>query len=194
MISGRKSNAAVALLTLLGACVAVHAAVPPELTRLLGVFAAQRSGRASFHARTYAKGVNRPLVSSGMLSYTAPDRLEQHTLAPTPSEMILQGEHLTLRRGSQVRRLDLREYPQVAAYVDALRDTLSGNARALHKHFDITFTGTFSRWRLALTPKTRDTEVSRIELRGRQGHIRTIEILTRSGARTVMRIGPPSAP
>ena len=191
MTSGRRPSLAGALLVLWAACLSAHAAVPADFTRLMGLLAARPSARASFQARTYVKGLTRPLVSTGMLAYRAPDHLEQHTLTPAPSELILQGERLTIRRGSQVRRLDVRAYPQIAVYVSALRETLSGNARGLEKHFDIEFTGTLARWRLTLTPKARGAPVSRIALRGSQADIRAIEIRVRSGERTVMRIGPP---
>ena len=191
MTSGRRPRRAGALLALWAACLAAHAAVPADFTRLMGLLAARPSARASFVARTYVKGLTRPLVSTGVLAYSAPDRLEQHTLTPVPSEVILHGEHLTMRRGTQVRRLDVRAYPQVAVYVSALRETLSGNARGLERHFNIAFTGTLARWQLTLRPKARRAPVSRIVLRGSRADIRAIEIRARGGGRTVLRIGPP---
>ena len=191
MTSGHRLSLAGALLALWAASLTAHAAVPADFTRLMGLLAARHSARATFQARTDVKGLTRPLVSAGVLAYKAPDTLEQHTLTPAPSELILHGDHLTMRRGAQVRRLDVRAYPQIAVYVTALRETLSGNARGLERHFDIEFTGTLAHWRLMLTPKARGAPVSRIALRGSRADIRVIEISTRSGARTVMRIGPP---
>jgi outer membrane lipoprotein-sorting protein len=191
MISGRRLSLAGALLALWAVGLTAQAAVPADFTGLMGLLAARHSARASFQARTSVPGLTRPLVSAGVLTYRAPDHLEQHTLTPAPSELILDGERLTMRRGSQVRRLDVRAYPQIAVYVTALRETLSGNARGLERHFDIEFTGTLAQWRLTLTPKAPRAPVSRIVLRGSRADIRALEIRMRSGARTVMQIGPP---
>ncbi len=190
MTSGRRPRRAAALLAVWAASLAAHAAVPADFTRLMSLLAARHSARASFQARTYVQGLTRPLLSAGVLAYQAPDTLEQHTLTPAASELILHGDHLTMRRGSQVRRLDVRAYPQIAVYVSALRETLSGDAGGLERHFDIAFTGTLAQWHLTLTPKARGAPVSRITLRGSRADIRAIEIRARSGARTVMRIEP----
>jgi len=197
MISGRRrkgQRGRLARLALLGAMFAAHATVPVDVTRLLSLFAARPSRRASFQARTYVKGLTRPLASAGVLTYRAPDRLEQHTLSPVASVMILRGDRLTMRRGTHVRRLDVRAYPQIAVYVTALRDTLAGNASGLEHHFHIAFTGTLAHWQLALTPRGHAPAVSRITLRGAQAHIVWLQIQAHDGDRTVLHIGPAPAP
>lgn len=160
-------------------------------TRLMALLAARTHGEVTFRARTYLSGLTRPLVSHGVLRYRAPDHLEQHTLAPRPSQMILDGDELTVRRNGHTRHVDLRDYPAIAVYIDALRDTLAGNGAALERHFTVAFTGSLAHWRLTLTPLTSDARVRRIRLAGDAADIRSIEVLAHHGARTIMLIGPP---
>ncbi|MHB1872406.1 MAG: LolA family protein [Steroidobacteraceae bacterium] len=198
MISGlaRRPGAlgALGVLAALGlACLPAHAATGDVFTQLMALLGARQQGAARFVARTYAPGLRRPLVSSGELRYHAPDHLEQRTLEPTPSELILDGEQLTVQRGAHTRRLNLRDYPDIAVYVDALRDTLGGHGAALQRRFVVRLTGTLAQWQLILSPRQGNSRVRRIRLTGARADIRTIEILAPDGARTVMRIGPPPA-
>ena len=193
MTSGpsRKAAALVALLAL-GLTAAVSRAGPDTpFTRLMALLAARQRGEVTFVARTYAAGLTRPLESSGVLRYRAPDHLEQRTLKPAPSDLILDGERLTVRRGGRTRHVDLRSYPDIAVYVDALRDTLAGRGAALERHFTVRWRGTLAHWQLTLVPVSSGASVRRIRLAGEAADIRTIEILAPHGARTVMRIGPP---
>lgn len=183
-----------ALLALGLGAAAAHAAAPTPFTRLMGLLAARRHGEVTFLARTYAAGLTRPLESSGVLRYRAPDHLEQHTLKPVPSTLIVDGERLTVRRGGQAHRLDLRDHPDIAVYVDAMRDTLAGRGARLQHLFAVRFSGTLAHWRLTLTPLRSGAHVRQIRLAGDAADIRSIEILAPNGARTVMRIGPPPAP
>ncbi len=183
--------ALVALVALGLAGTVARAATDGAFAHLMALLAARRGGEVSFVARTYAAGLTRPLVSSGVLRYRAPDHLEQRTLRPVPSELILDGERLTVHRDGHTRRLDLRDYPDVATYVDALRDTLAGRGARLRRVFTVGFSGTLAHWRLTLRPRAPDTRVRRIRLTGTAADIRSIEILAPDGARTVMRIGPP---
>ena len=196
MISGLARRAGVlGVLAALGlGCLPAHAATGGVFTQLMALLAARQQGAARFVARTYAPGLTRPLVSSGELRYHAPDHLEQRTLEPTPSELILDGEQLTVHRGGHTRRLDLRDYPDIAVYVDALRDTLGGRGAGLQRRFVVRLTGTLAQWQLMLRPRQGNSRVRRIRLTGTRADIHTIEILAPDGARTVMRIDPPSAP
>ena len=185
---------ALGVLAALGlACLPVQAAPGGLFTQLMALLGARQQGTASFLARTYAAGLTRPLVSSGELRYRAPDHLEQRTLKPTPSELILDGERLTVHRGAHTRRLNLRDYPDIAVYVDALRDTLGGQGAGLKRRFAVRLTGTLAQWQLILRPRQGNSHVRRIRLTGAGADIHTIEILAPDGARTVMRIGPSSA-
>ena len=195
MTSGpsRKAAALVALLALGLTGAAARAGPDTPFARLMALLAARERGEVTFVARTYAAGLTRPLESSGVLRYRAPDHLEQRTLKPAPSDLILDGERLTVRRDGHTRHVDLRNYPDIAVYVDALRDTLAGRGAALERRFTVRWRGTLDHWQLTLTPIRAGASVRRIRLAGEAADIRTIEIVAPHGARTVMRLGPPPA-
>src|SRR5207244_5667721 len=96
--------------------------------------------------------LERPLESSGELVYEAPDHLEQRTLAPRVETLVLDHGVLTARRGSRTTTLPLREYPQVAPFVESMRATLAGDRAALAPLFRVGFTGDLAHWTLRLTP------------------------------------------
>src|SRR6266480_3270593 len=75
--------------------------------------------------------LERPLESSGELVYEAPDHLEERTLAPRVETLVLDHGVLTARRGSRSTTLPLREYPQVAPFVESIRATLAGDRAVL---------------------------------------------------------------
>ena len=190
---GKGTRAALAALVLLLGAGAARAAGAP-FTQLMALFAARRSGTVTFVARTYAAGLTRPLVSSGVLAFRAPDHLEQRTLNPVPSELILDGEHMTVRRGGETHHLNLRAYPDIAVYVDALRETLGGHGKALRRLFAIGWHGTLAAWRLTLRPLQADAHVREIRLAGAGANIQRIEIRAPQGARTVLHLSAPTAP
>jgi hypothetical protein len=170
---------------------AVRAAEAP-FAQLMALLAARPSGTVTFVAHTYAAGLTRPLVSSGVLKFRAPDHLEQRTLAPVPSELVIDGEHMTVRRDGQTHHLNLGAYPNIALYVDALRETLDGHGQALRRWFAIGWQGTLAEWQLTLRPIAADAHVRQIRLSGAGANIQRIEIRASQGARTVLRLSAPS--
>ena len=195
MTSGPRANLLATLagvaLALSGSC--AHAGTRPAFERLMGLLAARQRGSVTFTARTYAAGLTRPLQSAGILRYRAPDHLEQLTREPARSALILDGERLTVRRDGRTRHLNLRDYPDIAVYVAALRDTLGGRGAQLQRHFAIGWHGTLAHWQLTLRPLQHRARVRRIRLTGAAADIHSIEILAADGARTVMRLGPTPA-
>lgn len=197
MISGRRLSGA-ALGGVLGLCALAASAAdaPASLTQVMASLAARTHAEAPFVERAYLSRLSRPWRTSGVLIYRAPDHLEQRTLSPRPAALILDGQQLIVRRGHRTDRLDLRSYPAIAPYVDAIRDTLAGNLAGLERAFEVAFTGDLRRWRLELVPRDADAahRVRRIRIGGAGADIRTVEVLETDGDRTVMTIGQPAAP
>jgi hypothetical protein len=187
MTSGtRRASAALALLWVLGA----YAAEPWTLERLLAGFAAQRESRASFVEKKIVQVLERPLVSSGELSFEAPDRLEKKTLRPRPELLRLEGDALTLERGGERLRLDLRSFPEVAAFVQSIRGTLAGDREALERIYRLRLEGAASSWALTLTPRESGMAalVESVRIAGRRADVSVIEIRYASGDRTLMSV------
>jgi hypothetical protein len=166
----------------------------PDLMHLL---AQQKSGKASFVERKYISILDKPLESSGELSFNAPDRLEKRTLKPRPESMLLDGDKLTVTLHEK-RPLDLRlqDHPEVAALVESIRGTLSGDQAALEKNYAIDFTGVPGKWQLTLTPvqKAVVKVVRQIHIGGADANIKTITFDQVDGDRFEMTISKIVAP
>ncbi|HUN71769.1 MAG TPA: outer membrane lipoprotein carrier protein LolA [Steroidobacteraceae bacterium] len=184
------------LLSALPACGLAASADQPAFTldRLMSLLAQRRQGEVSFTETDYLTLLDRPMKSSGVLVYRAPDHLEKKTLRPKPESLVLQGDQLTVQRGHRTYRMQVSAYPQVAPYVDAMRDTLAGNEQALEKVFRVGLTGTLTDWKLELVPRDADVarKVKHVEIDGARDVIRTVEILQADGDRSVMTLGAPS--
>ena len=87
--------------------------------------------------------------------------------------------------------LALRDYPQVAPFVESLRATLAGDRQGLEKVFQVTFAGTLERWTLTLVPA--DTKLKSvaqlIHIDGERDELKSVSITLADGDRSVMTIG-----
>lgn len=186
----------VAILSLVLAAPALAATDQPGVTigQLMQLLAQRKHGTVTFAEEDYLAILDRPVTSSGVLVYDAPDRLEKRTLKPKEQTLILQGEDLTVQRGHRTYRMQLSAYPQVAPLVDAVRDTLAGNEGALEKAFQVGLTGTTEDWKLRLVPLDRDVarKVKLVGIAGARDVIRSVEILQVDGDRSVMTLGAPT--
>ncbi len=170
------------------------AASPPgtPLDRLMRLLAQRRHGEVTFVERDTLAVLTRPLVSSGLMIYDAPDHLEKRTLEPRPSSLILDHGELTVKRGDRTYQLDLNDYPQVAPYVEAIADTLSGNRAALERLFEVRFAGSLAQWTLTLRPlDPRRSRIQLILIQGARDDIRTVRIFQTNGDHSRMTLGPP---
>jgi outer membrane lipoprotein-sorting protein len=165
------------------------------LAQLMSLLAQRKQGEVKFSETDYLQVLDRPVKSSGVLVYEAPDHLEKRTLKPKQESMILEGDELTVQRGHRTYRMQLSAHPQAAPYVDAIRDTLAGNEAGLEKVFKVGFTGTRAQWRLELAPLDEGAarKVRRVEIVGAEDVIRSVEILQADGDRSVMTLGAPSS-
>lgn len=169
---------------------AVAAAPSWDVERLLAGFAQTREARASFVERKTVHVLEQPLVSSGELRFAAPGRLEKRTLRPRTELLVLDGDALTLERGERRLQLDLRSYPEVAAFVQSIRGTLAGDREALERVYRLALEGDESSWALTLVPRTpaMASLVERVRIAGRQAEISVIEIVQANGDRSLMSV------
>lgn len=163
------------------------------LGELMGSLARRRHGEVSYVQEDYFAILDRPVKSSGVLVYVAPDRLEKRTLKPKRESLVLQGDELTVQRGRRTYHLQLSAYPQVVPLVDAVRDTLAGNEEGLKRVFKVGLTGTAEDWRLQLEPldKAVARKVRGVEIAGARDEIRSVTISQVDGDRSVMTLGAP---
>jgi hypothetical protein len=156
--------------------------------------------RATFVEKKYLAILDQPLESSGELRYVPPDRLEKRTLKPQPETAILERDLLTLERGNQKRALRLREYPEIAVFIESIRGTLAGDRKALERVYRLELHGGQERWTLVMFPSEAKLAamVLRIDVTGTRDRVRGIEILQADGDRSVLSVervaGAPPAP
>ena len=184
------------LAALLACGLAAHAAEPWTLDRLMQGLAQMRSARASFVEQKTVRVLEQPLVASGELSFTAPDRLEKRTLRPRPELLLLQGETLTLERAGRQMQLDLRSHPEVAAFTESLRGTLAGDRKALERVYRLSLQGSAASWVLTLIPAdpAMRTLVERVRIAGRHADLSVIEIQQANGDSSLMSVQRLPAP
>ncbi|HJS90002.1 MAG TPA: LolA-related protein, partial [Steroidobacteraceae bacterium] len=157
------------------------------LDQVMALLAQRKHGEVRYVEEDYLQILDQPVKSSGVLVYDAPDHLEKRALKPKPESLILDGERLTVERGHRTYRMDLGEDPQVAPFVDSIRDTLAGNEQALERVFKVTFTGTLEEWQLELVPLDEKVarKVSQVQIAGARDEIHSVKILQTDGDRSV---------
>ena len=165
------------------------------LDQLMKLLAQRKHGTVPYVEEDHLAILDRPVKSSGVLVYDAPDHLEKRTLKPKPQSLVLDGDQLTVQRGHRTYQMQLSSYPQVAPFVDAVRETLAGNEEGLQKVFEVGLTGSLEDWRLQLVPldKAVARKVARVEIAGARDEIRSVAILQVNGDRSLMTLGPPAA-
>jgi hypothetical protein len=159
----------------------------PQLMQLLAV---RRHGHATFVERQFIAVLDRPLRSSGELFYDAPDRLEKRTLEPKPESLLLDKGTLSVRRGARSYALSIRDYPQIAPFIDSIRATLAGDLAALERTYVLSFEGGVGSWSLVLVPREAKLAalIARIRMTGSEEFIREVVVERVDGDRSVMTI------
>ncbi len=162
-----------------------------QLSQLMHLLAQNKSGKATFVEKKYIGILDRPIVSTGDLSFVAPDRLEKRTLTPKPESLVLNGDILTIDRpGKRRMRVSLEEHPEVSAFIESIRGTLAGDLSVLQTFYTLQLTGSVEKWQLVLTPKQQRLSLifSRIRIEGSHADVNTIELDERDGDHSVMVI------
>jgi outer membrane lipoprotein-sorting protein len=172
--------------------IAIAADDGDTLANLMALLAQRRHGVADFTQTQYLSVLKQPQRSEGVLSYDAPDHLEQRTLKPHLQTAVLDHGVLMLTRGSRQRTVRLDEYPQLAPLIDSVRATLAGDLPALERRFETQLAGNLDHWQLELTPRESGLAlgVQRIRLSGERDRILQVEVQQNGGDRSLMTIKP----
>jgi len=161
-----------------------------DVAQLMESLARHPGGPATFTETRHLALLDRPLVSTGEMHFTPPDRLEMRTLTPKPEYMLLERDRVTLERDQRRMTIRLNSRPEVLAFVDSVRGLLGGNRASMERSYLMQLQGEAARWVLTLHPK--DAEIAaliqRITVSGTSNQIRTIEYLQADGDRSVLAI------
>ena len=161
----------------------------PQLTALLSQM---KAGEATFTEKRQVAMLDKPLESSGRLSFEVPDTFVRETLAPRQEKISVVGNRVTMSQGNRSRSVALDSVREVALVVEAIRGTLTGNRDVLERNFLPTVGGSPQRWTLELVPRDpalRD-KVASVRLAGQQSLVREVQVTMADGDRSVMTIEP----
>ena len=166
------------------------------LEQLMQALARNTSARATFTEQKFIALLDKPVLSSGELFYTAPDRLEKRTLKPKPETLVLDHDTVTVERGKRQYTLRVKDYPELGAFVESIRGTLAGDRATLERLFQLNLDGTEARWTLVLRPLDPKmlAVLQRITMQGERAELRSIEIEQADKDRSVMQIESVSTP
>jgi len=166
-----------------------------DIAALMQLLATVRSGEATFVERREVAMLDRTIVTSGRLSFEAPDTFVRETLKPSRDRLAVTGNTLTMSRGERSRTVQLDATPEAAVIIEAIRGTLTGNRAALERLFTPTLGGTPERWTLDLVPREARlrNQVAALRVSGAQAVVREVAVLMADGDRSVMTIEPTRA-
>ncbi|MGE0349270.1 LolA family protein [Hydrogenophaga sp.] len=181
-------------LLLCGASALAHAGF--DIDQLMAELARNRGGEARFVEKRYLAVLDKPVVATGEMRYTAPDRLEKRTLTPRPETVVLDKDTLTLERDKRKMSIRLIARPEVAAFVDSIRSTLAGNRASLEQNYQLALSGQVDNWVLTLVPSDERIAqlLKRITVSGVREQVLGIDYLQADGDRIEMRIEPVKTP
>ena len=159
---------------------------------LMAELAQNTGGRARFVEKRFVALLNKPVVASGEMVYSPPERLEKHTLLPRPESMVLDKDTLSLERDKRRMSINLSSRPEARAFVESVRNTLAGNQQALEAHYRLEIRGVSADWTLTLVPTEPAiaTLLQRITVSGNKKQVRYIEYLQTDGDRSELTIDP----
>ncbi len=113
--SGRRTLLRWAAAGLLGLSALVPASAAGfDLQALTALLAQRTSAEARFTEERFVSGFDNPLQASGVLSFSAPDRFVRQTLEPQAESMAVEGNTVTLKRGTRSRQMAMDAVPEWA--------------------------------------------------------------------------------
>lgn len=164
------------------ALVAQPAVTPPEILQHV---AASVTPEVGFREVRTLKMLKAPLVSSGRLRYAANGRLERETTHPVPEVVVIDGTRVTIERAGTTTELGLIGGSPQASLVQALRAILGGQVGELDTLYRASAEGSLDHWTMHLEPRAAGGAVRTIRLSGSSGVVGEIEVLERSGDKSV---------
>ncbi|MGC8503963.1 MAG: LolA family protein [Acidithiobacillus sp.] len=163
-----------------------------NIDQLMRSLAQTKSGHAGFVEKKFITMLEKPLESSGRLRFIAPDTLEMHTLKPKTEVMLVQGDTLTIDH----QEIHLQDHPELLAFIDSIRGTLTGNRQMLEQFFSLSLNGSADAWTLTMLPKQKRVAdvIQQILVNGSDDTVTSIEIVKTNHDRSLITIVKLAAP
>lgn len=166
---------------------------PKTAEALFARFAKMKGLQVSFTEQKYLALLAVPLKSSGTLYFLPPGHLTRLVTSPTKSKLMITPTSLNLTNPDGVESMDLRQNPELQAFVTSLVQVFAGNKKQLEGSYKVTYVldeKDDTKWSLKLLPlKSPLTEmVKSLSLEGAGAAVTSIEIREPNGDRTVTSI------
>lgn len=147
-------------------------------------------GKATFTEKRTLFVLDKPLQMTGELVYSPPNYLEKKTTAPKSELFVLDGDRLQYEAQGKKYSVNINSQPELVAFVDSIRGTLTGNKKRLEDNYALSLTGTPKRWSLILLPNDPLIAkfVSKITVSGHDNNVVQIEYLQADGDKSIMNI------
>jgi hypothetical protein len=165
--------------------------VPPgdELGEILRRMAETPGVEALFEERKEIALLAAPLETRGVIYFVPPDRFARFTTAPGESALVVKGDEVQLREGSDAREIDLSGNRMARVFVENFVTLWSGDRERLERLYAPEVLGTPDAWELRLVPRRAPLAdvISAITLRGDRDEMRELVVVERDGDRTTTR-------
>ncbi len=166
-----------------------------DMPSLMALFASSKNIRAEFAERKFVKVLDAPVESNGELFFQAPNRLEKRTVLPRPETLVIEGNKISIERGTFKRTMSLDDFADMASLVQSLTATFRGDQVSIEQYFNWKLTGPTNKWLLVLSPKSSKLFITLKEIRlsGDNSYVHTVETTLTDGDRSLMTLGRPLA-
>jgi len=166
------------------------AATPFDVPQLMATLAAVERSTVAFEETRHFAVLKVPIVRRGTLKYVRPDRLEMDVVTPFPETTEIVGTRVRIETPDGRREWDLAGQPVALAWIEAIRASLAGDEATLTRLFRVSLTGSADAWQIRLEPVAPRVAaaLNRIDVRGRQAQLSTIEIFDAHGDRIVIML------
>ena len=172
---------------------AVTVAAPEfDLAQLMAMLAQVDQSVVAFEETRHLAVLSKPIIRRGTLHYVRPDRLEMRVVSPIQETTEVVGNRVRVESPDGTREWDLTRQPVALAWIEGIRASLAGDAATLARQFRVTLKGSPADWELHLEPSAGSVAaaLSRIDVRGREARLTSIEILDAQGDRISIVIAP----
>ncbi len=191
MISGTRIRTTSALLAAFAAS-AANAQGADGARALMQSFAAIDTSRVAYHETKSIGILDSVLEQSGFLTYVAPATVVREIRVPVVETYAIVDDTLIVTKAGEEERTDLDSVPQLRAFIESFRATLSGNAERLEAYYHVSFSGDGPGWTLGLRPRSRRLAgiVESIEFSGEATRVDQIRITEANGDWSLMTLTP----
>ena len=161
-----------------------------DLSELMKNLSAQKEGRARFVEQKTLSVLSTPIESRGELTFKSPDFLQKKTTQPIQETLTVERDRVILNRNGKEQVIQLDTQPDMRAFIDSLRATLSGDLPTLKKSFLVKLSGPANKWTLSLRPLSANLQriLVEVSIQGRNSEILYIETSMLNGDRTFLTL------